>query len=1077
MKRNLLLLLCSALTANLFAGPVSKTDAQSVASSFLKSKGLELKAEKNMFRAPRNQSSPIESNYYYVFNAEDNQGFVIVSGDDRTEQILGYVEEGTFDEQNIPDNMRSWLQLYADQIKYLDDNNINYDGAAARAEARARRASQTRHSVPALMTTKWNQGDPYNLSCPKYVKPDGTLDLPASGCVATALAQVMYYYKYPNRTTGNIPAHSNTYTYTVNGETKTVRKNYPQITRGKKLDWDNMLDTYNGGETDAQRKAVADLMFYIGQSVSMGWGASSGAVFGSNVANAFNKYFGYDDAARVVGRGEYTIDGWFDLLYNELSTGHPVGYSGASSGGAHAFVVDGFDGEELFHLNWGWGGMCDGWFLIQILNPDDNSGIGASSSSDGYSMGQNALIGVNLPDGVKEEAREGLSINDLVIKGESVIFANYVNWIGRDASFQIGVVVYDEETGEVSLIDNTQQSLSLSVNTYTSKEIDMKGKLKEGTYKISPASRVSGRKIWRPKYDFTRNYIEAVVDAAGKTTLRVVEPVQDISVEKIEFVGNRAAGTQQEIQVTFRNNGDEYNNEVMLYAGLQGENGEPGNKVYTESRSAVVVRKNESTMVSFFFKPEQAGIYDLWLHRGYTGLPEYDIYHTTMEVLNPSDVVRANLRAGTIRILNGSGKEFYGNEMYGTMSVTNQANTDFSGAITIQIWEQGENNSGTYWSGASKQYPVTVQSKQSVSVPFSFEGIKAGRHYYVVAHYVGQDGDLDNGGLWVSEHQFLASPGVIYWRENGMAGGAKSSLSLKIHAQACGLMMSGTTTRIVRGNGNPNTICVIADGTTVPSSIDIVNLVKGNVADTVCFTSGYAYHAPVTFTAEKAAFRHTFDETVDGTSWTSFTLPFNASLIVAGDDTCALNDEAGHFWIYEFAEVDDEGMPVFAPATELRANTPYLLAGDITMRGKTIELKGEHVVINQTGSTKAVISSNAFNMYGLNYAQSFENIYVMSEDGKSYVLSEGETAVTPMTSYIKAVMKEGVAPAVIPLPTIPVSTGIGTIVRDDKSAGDTPVYTLTGQKVGTVSSSGVMSDRSKLPSGIYIMNGKKVYIK
>ena len=116
------------------------------------------------------------------------------------------MERGSFDPDNIPENMQSWLQLYVDQIKYLDDNNVQVDKEKVKSR---RKANATRHSIPMIMRTKWNQGYPYNLTCPQYYKPDGTTALPASGCVATALAQVMNHYRYPAKTKVMIPSYTN----------------------------------------------------------------------------------------------------------------------------------------------------------------------------------------------------------------------------------------------------------------------------------------------------------------------------------------------------------------------------------------------------------------------------------------------------------------------------------------------------------------------------------------------------------------------------------------------------------------------------------------------------------------------------------------------------------------------------------------------------------------------------------------------------------------------------------------------------------------------------------------------------
>mgnify|MGYP002623921771 CR=1 FL=1 len=317
MKRTTLTLLSLCLALALAAEPVGREAALFTAKAYLTAKGKSINATQSPVSSPRKAASASASDdaYYYVFNAGNDGGYVIVSGDDRTEPILGYVEQGNFDPENIPENMRSWLQGYADQIKYIVDNNLDPSSPLLKKRNKVR---GTKHSVPELLTTRWNQGQPYNITCPKYYKGDGSQDYPATGCTATAMAQVMNFYKYPEKTKTVIPALTNSYTLD-DGTTKTSTAK--AVPRGTPIDWENMRDTYSWNveaNANAQDTAVANLMLYCGQSVNMGWGASSGANFS---AEAYTKYFGFDDQAHWVNRSDYDIDDWTDMLYEELEGG------------------------------------------------------------------------------------------------------------------------------------------------------------------------------------------------------------------------------------------------------------------------------------------------------------------------------------------------------------------------------------------------------------------------------------------------------------------------------------------------------------------------------------------------------------------------------------------------------------------------------------------------------------------------------------------------------------------------------------------------------------------------------------
>ena len=629
MKRILLTLVLSASFSFVArAESVSKSEAFNIAQQYLLSKGRILNNNKAPYRSVRSVNGQPQSAYYYVFNAEGGNGYVIISGDDRTPEILGYVENGSFDEENIPENMKSWLQLYADQIKFIVDNDITVDKSVIKARAKAR---STRHSVPVLIKSRWDQGKPYNITCPNYYLEEDTKEAtalplktgPAAGCVATAMAQVINFYKYPAKTKAAIPAYSITYTSEKNGSKKTVSQK--AIPRNTLIDWENMRDTYNwpsGHVANAQDSAVANLMHMCGQAVQMHYGPSSGAVT-ANAKDFFINMLGFDDSAYWVERSSCSIDEWFNLIYEELAAGYPVLFNGHSSGGGHAFVLDGFDGEQLFHVNWGWSGGSDGWFLLGILNPADNSGIGASSSSDGYSMGQGALFNLRLPDNVRVEKSTCMTIHDITVSN-TVISGKFLNWTGATNSFNTGIVKINDDNS-LSLVGASQTITDMSKNTYVSRSFNIKGRLQPGTYRLSPASKLTSNKIWRPELDMKRNYILAEVDSAKNITLTYVQPVEDISVDTIVFPGTMAVDEEQEIKVTFRNNADEFSHTCYLFVGKTTKMED------ADSRCLVNIKEGATTDVSFFYKPSETGLYNIWICRNSDGTNV--LGQTTMEVV------------------------------------------------------------------------------------------------------------------------------------------------------------------------------------------------------------------------------------------------------------------------------------------------------------------------------------------------------------------------------------------------------------------------------------------------------------
>ena len=383
----LMTLLCLGLLTSLsaLAGPITREQAKQKAEAFLKTRpGSPVLSPVVNDRklAPKKKASVSTNELYYVFNRGTNQGYVIVPGDDAVETMLGYTESGEFDYQTIPDNMRYWLDKQAAYMEYLQSN----------PNAVPRRVP-VHDAIAPMVTTRWNQGAPYNNECPMYF----TFGRSVTGCVATAMAQLLYFQraKSVTETQADMPA------YEGNKEHETYgHLSVDGIPAGSPIDWDNMLDTYSSSATAKQQLAVAQLMHYCGVAVEMDYSNSGSGAYSSRVPDAINKYFGYGSAVKYAYSGNYNDDTWDALLYNELAQGRPFYLSGANSEGGHAFVGDGYDGNHCFHINWGWGGGSDGYFLLNSLNPS-SQGIGGTG--DGYSQGEEAVIGWE-PENYMEKA-------------------------------------------------------------------------------------------------------------------------------------------------------------------------------------------------------------------------------------------------------------------------------------------------------------------------------------------------------------------------------------------------------------------------------------------------------------------------------------------------------------------------------------------------------------------------------------------------------------------------------------------------------------------------------------------------
>lgn len=396
MKNNRLLLFAGSLLIPMvvMAGPRSFQQAKAIAEKQAALLGVTID-QKAMTKARKQGSKgeiTLSQQSYYVFPNANSKGFTIVSGDDRLPEIVGYSSQGSYDENNLPEGFVSFMKAY--QNLY---NKVNLGDAEALknlAEIKAWRnkknasAASTSAVAPLLGNIEWDQTSPYNNMCPKY----DSVHVAATGCVATAMAQVMAYYKYPKQLKADIPGYVNRW----NG----IPMEIPTITREEGIyDWDNMLPKYNkeANATQQQKDAVAKLMYHCGAAVRMSYGPESGAAVSSS---KLAKYFGYDaDLMMDLSRSSFTLDKWMQIIDTELAAGRPVLYGGQSSENGHQFICDGKDENGLYHINWGWSGNQNAYFDLSILNPE-KGGTGSGSAADGFNRYCTMTIGIAPDNGV-----------------------------------------------------------------------------------------------------------------------------------------------------------------------------------------------------------------------------------------------------------------------------------------------------------------------------------------------------------------------------------------------------------------------------------------------------------------------------------------------------------------------------------------------------------------------------------------------------------------------------------------------------------------------------------------------------
>lgn len=571
MKKLLNLLLTLAVVSSAVAATVNRQQAREAAAKFMQQKGLRLDEASQQGKKALAAEQPV-----YVFNAVEGQGFVIVSGDDRTDAILGYTTEGTYDEDNLPENFREWLNQMTAEIEALQQlpETEAQQPAEARAEVNGPKAEPRQVGIHApiapLILTTWNQGNTYNK---ENYNTDGIYNFklpkegsyyPCTGCVATAGAQIMYYFKCPQGPTTVVPGYKN----------ENSRVNTTTDLPSTEFQWDKMKTSYSSSDayTDAA-KAVAELMLYAGYAAHMRYSADGSSANQMTLARGMAEYFGYDpNTLKYIKRSDYSVAEWDELMYNELANGRPIIYDGAQAAdgsNGHAFLCDGYDGAGLYHFNWGWGGSSNGYFKLQATNPDGPNGY------PGYIFNNSAVIGIqpntgivpvdpNADDEWEVETIEGVvaKAGDVTLDGTTVTM-RMSNPNEQTCKFSFGIgELKDDGTVEMleqkGLYGALPQGWYYSGISYNLSNLN----LPDGKHRLVPVSLLDGESEWKRCQPAD---VLFDVNVVGGEVTAVVHPIVDIQINKFEMVSPGIPGNWQKVLVNITNNGDNIEKTYYIY--------------------------------------------------------------------------------------------------------------------------------------------------------------------------------------------------------------------------------------------------------------------------------------------------------------------------------------------------------------------------------------------------------------------------------------------------------------------------------------------------------------------------------
>ena len=491
MKREIGIIGLLGIALALSAGVRTPQEALTIASQFTTPQGA------SRMRARASEASSVIADSaaaYYAVNTRG--GFVLVGADDRLPEVLGYSDQASFDPDNISPEFRYWMQCYEEELSQITNplspplrggwggspSSPLYGGTEGGVSVSP--SERGLGGVPPLLSSTWNQSSPYNDLAPLYNETGGRC---VTGCVATAMAQVMYYHKHPEIGTGS---HSYLWVCTNPvGKSATLSANFGQTV----YDWSSMLDTYKS-YTPQQGAAVATLMYHCGVSIEMGYGQSSGA-YTEKVPVALNTYFGYDPNYQRIRKDMYPADSLNRIIAAELQANRPVLVSGSNDEGGHAFVCDGCDNKGYFHINWGWGGSNDGYYLLTALNPGKSQGIGGTTK--GYNKGTSFFIGLQpaksgTPKAIPQMATTSFSVSSETFTRSTAFSASIAklqNYGLNNFSGSYGVALYDEDETQLIAVLKQVDNYSLNAGYYRTSEatlsnIKIPNTVPAGTYHL-----------------------------------------------------------------------------------------------------------------------------------------------------------------------------------------------------------------------------------------------------------------------------------------------------------------------------------------------------------------------------------------------------------------------------------------------------------------------------------------------------------------------------------------------------------------------------------------------------------------
>lgn len=978
----------------------------------------------------------------YIYNSAN--GFVIVSGDERTPEVLGYSDRGQFDIENVPDGFRWLLKGYFKSIKSLP---VTADAAtikqAKALNAKRSKAAASRSSISAMLDTysiAWGQ-EPGSYSFPGSSSSRWSWysNNTIAGCVATAMAQVMYYWYRKEGFQGN-------QTTTIPAYTTTTNKTSVAAKEAMTFSWSSMSSSSNS--------AVGQLMERAGCAVHMDYGTNSDG--GSNawipeIPYALRTYFGYDKGIHLEYRMDYTAEEWEELIYNELAAGRPIVYGGAYTGidngsedaSGHCFVCDGYQSStDKFHFNWGWDGSEDGYFTLNGLNP----------SSYDFNLYVDAVIGFQ-PDRSNAQYQDPnpqrLSVSDLTFSGAQSyqrasrtddftgvnIYNAVANRLNEPESmtgrayypdFDMGLGLYSSDGTLIKVLGHRHYGEVMIGdgwgNQFCWDGLNFGAELPYGDYTIKAISRVNGATDWQEDRRSDRHYITATI---SETQLTLTPSAY--------FVYSNGSLTNK--------GSEETTNNIYCWTNSSNMDG---------VQTAVAAGSSLSERSYSYISSDRAAKNMLYQSSSSTYIALSDSIGCHFDdVANTNESVVDGGVNGTL----------IGNDLnVKAMLANKKASGTYSGTVYASIGS----------SSTEQSKSVSVAAGKSTTVDFSFTGLSYGSEYTLT---------ITAGSVSI-DTTFTVRRGIVVGYGDGSESYVLDGNGMTIADNAVWVDARYTqNASSITPSSNTNCIYVLASGATTPSNLSGRNVVIGSLADNIELTDNqYGMDTPVEFTAQAISYKRTFTAGNTGTkaNWSTMVLPFNCST-VSGDNCrgwfTSSSDKRKNIWVMGYSRLDGTKVYFKYAGSELEAYKPYIItvAGD--KWGQSWNLVGKELTFSGINATisprhRAITTSGDDDFVGRTFNLPRHFIYKLNDEGSNFAYTGHDTSFPGFRAYF---LLFGTTAAQAKAMTIAIDNGTAT--------GISALPAPTGKAETWTDLQGRRLKAEPTQRGIYIHGDKKIMVK